>query len=1380
MTDTGTGRRFLVSVGVSTYRDSSITPLPGAAADAERVAGLLEPMGYVRVLPDLSVNPSHTELAEGLDEWAYETELGPEDTVVVYFAGHGRKEGHEHFLLCSNHRPGRWSTAVRSDDLAKPLVRSQVGHLLVILDTCFASAGTESVATLATQLTHTRRGSAQRAMIAAARGKETAKENKFVDALTQVLATPRTGPSQRYLSVREVTARVNEHLDSPHQHASHSVIDSAGQDPFFDNVLYIPTADQNGLDLAVLAQLRKRHEGHYGPRGKGLEHAGERGDYFTGRTSVLGSLSDWLRGPHDRKARVVTGDPGSGKSAVLGRLLDLSDPQHLARSTATEAAWLPPAGLEIVRLWARRASGTDLVRDLGAAVSLPDTDLTQLLKELGSRTDEVVIVIDSLDEAGTAGDQTEGRRIARELLQPLSAMSAVRLIVGTRRDLIPALGQAVDVLDLDTDEHAREAVTDYARALLLDAHDPDSRSPYRHAPDLANEVALGIAAQAGRSFLVARMNARALVHRQQVVDTSEDGWELSLPSDAKQAFADYLERFGAQRQRVVRLLRPLAYAQGAGLPWSTIWAPLAEALSGTPCSNDDLEWLFEIAGSYITEEESDGASVFRLYHETMAEYLRVPSSSVDHQRAIAGELSTLVPRHPATGERDWASVHPYVLTHLASHAVAGGILDGLLTDTEYVVHADPVTLLRALDVATGPDAEKFAAVYRTSAHLLSTASARARRDILSIDAARYRRPDLAEQLSQGRSWKVAWATGGLVHPAHRRTLAYDLDAPHVLSFTADGHDYAVTGGNESCALRQWDLRTGECVRAFGGGEDRPEILHKLMVDDRPHALIVNQGLQLWDLLTGECAYSIDGPATLVMEICGVVIDDRPHALTSDEGEDASVQVWDLVSGEHVRTLLGHTGMITSVAAVTFEGRPHALTGSSDESIRLWDLLDGTCVRIFGEQKHEVSVVHGIFIDDRPHVLAGDATGTMRLWDLQTGACVRSFVGHTHEVAGVDTLTINGRPHVLSVGGDETVRLWDLESGVCAQTLAGHTDYIQVVCGVTVNGQPHALTASVDESVRLWSLDGSHATTTSPWHTNWVVGVAATSLSNRPHAVTVSLDHSTRLWDVSSGDCVRVLSQDLQAVRGIDSFTIDGRPHALTAENRFVRLWDLQTGECKRTLAADKAYPYIQSVDALEMDGRPHALAGSVNALYLWDLHTGEQRFLIRHNGAIQAISSVRINDDLYALTGDHRGALRLWDLRTAECAATLTEQGTRARSVCVVTLNDRPHAVVSHRSTVHLWDLQSRNRTHLLSGHTGEVKTVSPLTLDDHPHLLTAAEDATARIWDLQTGECTEVISLPLPTTAATAVGTDLLICFANDMALFRRTKNHWPRTQAT
>lgn len=581
------GRRFLIAVGVGAYADASINDLPGVPEDVARVRGLLEPMDYTLVLPELAADPGK-DLAERIEDWALETDLGARDVVVVYFAGHGVKAADRHYLLCADSKAGRYATALASEDLCRPLMTSPVGHLLVILDTCYAGAGTEDIATLAAELASSQRGPAGRWMMAAARGKERARENAFVDALAHVLEQPRAGAHQEYLGVREITERVNEYLlatEHPAQHASHSTIDSDGTAPFFHNCAHIRGLPADDLDVHTHTRLRKQTRGHFEARGRGVEHASDRGDYFTGRTAALAALAKWLSTDrHDRKARVITGDPGSGKSALLGRFLILADPDHPTRAATDEQA-LPPAGLSVVRLHARRAVLEDLATDLAAALGLPKgTDREELLDALGERQQPVVVLVDALDEAGTAGDATEGNRIAREFLQPLSTLPAVRLVVGTRRPLIPALGRAVVTLDLDQPAHITDQdVTEYALALLLDAQDPDTCSPYAGLPEEASRIAQGIASRAGKSFLVTRMTALALVHGQITVDTSCPGWESALPSDAGQAFAAYLARFGPDRPKVERLLRPLAYAQGAGLPWSTLWAPLAEALSGIPC-----------------------------------------------------------------------------------------------------------------------------------------------------------------------------------------------------------------------------------------------------------------------------------------------------------------------------------------------------------------------------------------------------------------------------------------------------------------------------------------------------------------------------------------------------------------------------------------------------------------------------------------------------------------------------------------------------------------------------------------------------------------------------------------------------------------------------
>ena len=108
--------------------------------------------------------------------------------------------------------------------------------------------------------------------------------------------------------------------------------------------------------------------------------------------------------------------------------------------------------------------------------------------------------------------------------------------------------------------------------------------------------------------------------------------------------ADLDGRLGELARRARELLLPLAYAQGAGLPWEDIWPLLARQLTETTCTSTDLDWLVEAAGYYIVESTSEDGrrSVYRLYHEALAEHLRDgrDDPAVDHA-AIVDALTAM-------------------------------------------------------------------------------------------------------------------------------------------------------------------------------------------------------------------------------------------------------------------------------------------------------------------------------------------------------------------------------------------------------------------------------------------------------------------------------------------------------------------------------------------------------------------------------------------------------------------------------------------------------------------------------------------------------------------------------------------------------------------
>jgi len=148
------------------------------------------------------------------------------------------------------------------------------------------------------------------------------------------------------------------------------------------------------LQLPVVGQQRSRLTGqralkeHWDPRGRGVERAARPGWFFTGRRQALSQLVVWLTAepsPADN-VRVVTGGPGSGKSAVLARLVTMSNPRYRASMPGPLAAGdpiaaLPPGAIDVA-VHARTASADEVISTLAAAAGASQADDLDALIEM--------------------------------------------------------------------------------------------------------------------------------------------------------------------------------------------------------------------------------------------------------------------------------------------------------------------------------------------------------------------------------------------------------------------------------------------------------------------------------------------------------------------------------------------------------------------------------------------------------------------------------------------------------------------------------------------------------------------------------------------------------------------------------------------------------------------------------------------------------------------------------------------------------------------------------------------------------------------------------------------------------------------------------------
>ncbi|MDX3191834.1 hypothetical protein PV458_25775 [Streptomyces sp. MN03-5084-2B] len=91
-----------------------------------------------------------------------------------------------------------------------------------------------------------------------------------------------------------------------------------------------------------------------------------------------------------------------------------------------------------------------------------------------------------------------------------------------------------------------------------------------------------------QSRRIARITSATLAAQHQAADPNDPAWRTSLPTYPGEAVRRDLEtRLGDNATKVRDLLRPLAFAEGQGLPWEDIWAAVAARAAGTTYTDDD-------------------------------------------------------------------------------------------------------------------------------------------------------------------------------------------------------------------------------------------------------------------------------------------------------------------------------------------------------------------------------------------------------------------------------------------------------------------------------------------------------------------------------------------------------------------------------------------------------------------------------------------------------------------------------------------------------------------------------------------------------------------------------------------------------------------------
>lgn len=691
-----------------------------------------------------------------------------------------------------------------------------------------------------------------------------------------------------------------------------------------------------------------------------------------------------------------------------------------------------------------------------------------LTERAGSRFN---VIIDALDEAASPA---EARLLVSKVITPMAETCAdvgAQVVVGTRRadeegDLLEAFGGGgARLMDLGKPEFfAEEDLAAYALATLQLAGDEGGNL---YADDaIAKPVAARIAALSDGNFLVAGLTART---RGLYDEEPADPATLSFSPKVDDAMRQYLAHIpplaGVPAET---LLAVLALAESPGLPVG-LWRIAAKALAFSDVTDAALlKFARSSAMSFVVESSAvDGVGEFRLFHQALNDALLHTRAKIARRHEDEQALTrAFMAVGQEAGWEDHASA--YLLRGLPAHAARAGLIDELLADGSYLLHADLRRVQPIADQATSVLGRQRARLLRLAPRDVLTADPPNRVAMLSVTETLEDLPRTYTSDSIRTPYRAEWA---VVPPSTERSIlgGHSRGVSAVSAFVLDHTPLLATADGDG-TVRIWDLAAGAMVRVLTGDDGEINAICAFVLGSTTVLATPSRDgtVRIWDPSTGATVRTLSGHHGRVAAMCAVALGDAVVLATG--GKDGTVRIWDPAAGTTISILTGHMGGVRSVCAFVLDGTMVLAAVSADSTIRIWDLDSGSQIRAFSNPYAGITTICAFALGGTTLLATVGSWvsdgSDVRIRDPVSGAYSRAFTGNCGGADAVCPFTLGGATVMAVAFGNGAVLIWDPVKDATVRSLTGHHGAVTAVCVAAVNGTTVLASGGSDGTVRI--------------------------------------------------------------------------------------------------------------------------------------------------------------------------------------------------------------------------------------------------------------------------------------------------------------------------
>lgn len=348
-------------------------------------------------------------------------------------------------------------------------------------------------------------------------------------------------------------------------------------------------------------------------------------------------------------------------------------------------------------------------------------------------------------------------------------------------------------------------------------------------------------------------------------------------------------------------------------------------------------------------------------------------------------------------------------------------------------------------------------------------------------------------------------------------------------------------------------------------------------------------------------------------------------------------------GRLIRTLTGHKGDVRTITVTRDGKRVISGAGRGDDTLKVWDLETGK--ELFSLKGHSKPIKSVITTPDGTKIISASDDNTLIVWSSQTGEQIFTLNGHRCPVKDVAATPDSKR--AISASEDRKLKLWDLTTGSELLTMNGHSERVEAVA-ITSDGMK-AVSGSGDSTLRVWDLKTGQELLILSGHQGAVRSVAIAPDDKR--VVSASSDRNLKVWDLKTGQEIFTLIGHRQQVQGL-SITPDGNQAVSGSFDKTIKVWDLKTG--KEVIGWNTDHTSQILSISITPDGKNILSSSLDTTIKIWQLRSDQQdRSVFGHSSKVERVKFSVNADNLVSCSSD--GKIKIWNIQVGNIPFTVKD-----------------------------------------------------------------------------------------------------------------------------